>query len=251
VLVKDGDAIRAMRRAGRIVAEMHDVCREAARPGVTTAFLERLCADVLERRGADSNFLGYPGVDFDFPGVICASPNEVVVHGLPGERVLEDGDIVAVDAGAVLDGWHADAAVTIPVGRVSDEIARFLAAGEGALHAGITAAVAGNRIGDISAAVQNAAESRGYSVVAEYVGHGIGLAMHEDPQVPNVGEAGRGPRLRNGMCLAVEPILCTASPVTTVLADNWTVVTSDGGWACHFEHSLAITPDGPQILTLP
>ncbi len=235
-----------MRRAGRVVAEMHSCIRAAIRPGVTTAALDRIGRDVLERRGARSNFLGYHG----FPAVICASPNEVIVHGIPGLRVLDEGDIISIDCGAIVDGWHGDAAFTMGVGEIDVEPARLIETTEESLAAAIAAMWPGGRLSDIGAAVQQVAESAGFSVVREYAGHGIGLAMHEAPDVPNWGKSGRGRRLRPGQTYAVEPMVCAGRPDTAVLADDWTVVTVDGSWAAHAEHTIAITDDGPEILTL-
>lgn len=251
VTLKDAVAVDAMRRAGRVVAEMHETCRAMARPGVTTAALEVACAAVLDRRGATSNFLGYPGVDSGFPAVLCASPNDVVVHGIPDHRPLRDGDILSVDTGAVVDGWHADAAVTIPVGDVDDEGRALVAVAEAALADGIAAAVAGARLGDVGRAVQARAEAAGFEVVREYAGHGIGRAMHEDPPVPNHGRPGTGMRIRSGLCIAIEPIVVAGSPRTVVSGDGWTVVTADGRRAAHCEHSVAVTDDGPVVLTAP
>lgn len=234
-----------MRRAGRVVAEMHERIRAAVRPGVTTATLDKIGREVIERRGARSNFLGYHG----FPAVICASPNEVIVHGIPGPRPLRDGDIVSIDCGAIVDGWHGDAAFTMGVGTISPEAARLIEVTEQALAAGIAAMQPGGRLSDIGAAVQAVAEGAGFSVVREYTGHGIGLAMHEAPDVPNWGKPGKGRRLGPGQTYAVEPMVCAGRPDTRVLEDRWTVVTADGSWAAHAEHTIAITDDGPEILT--
>lgn len=230
---------------------MHDVCRRSARPGVTTGELDAACADVLRRRNAVSNFRGYPGPAGPFPAVVCASPNGVVVHGFPDDRQLVDGDLLSVDTGAVVDGWHADAAITIAVGDVDEVGLALIATTEAALAAGIAAAVVGARLGDIGHAVQSTVESGGFEVVREYVGHGIGTAMHEDPPVPSHGRRGTGMRIRSGLCIAIEPIVVTASPATLVSADGWTVFTADGGRAAHFEHSIAVSDDGPVILTAP
>jgi methionyl aminopeptidase len=247
VLRKTAAQIAHMRRAGAVVAEMHEACTRAAKPGVTTAELDAAAREVLARRGARSNFLGYHG----FPGVACISPNEVVVHGIPGPVVLAEGDIVSIDCGAIVEGWHADAAVTIPVGEVDDESRRLIAATRAALEAAVAATVDGNRLGDIGAAVQSVVERAGFSVVRQYVGHGIGTAMHEEPDVPNHGPAGRGMRLREGMVLAIEPMATAGRPGTRQLRDGWTVVTADGSRAAHFEHTVAVTDRGPRVLTLP
>jgi len=243
---KSPEQIVTMRRAGRVVAEMHEVIRAAIVPGVTTAELDRLGRDVIERRGATSNFLNYHG----FPAVICASPNDMIVHGIPGSYRLADGDLVSIDCGAIVDGWHGDAAFTAGVGEISAEARRLLEVTEASLHAGIAQMVAGNRIGDIGHAVQAVAEEAGFSVVREYVGHAIGTAMHEEPQVPNYGPAGKGPKLRVGNVFAVEPMVNVGSPDTELLADGWSVVTADGSLSAHWEHTIAIGDDGPEILTL-
>ncbi len=247
VLKKSTAQIALMRRAGRIVAEMHEVCTRAAKPGATTADLDAAARDVLERRHARSNFLGYHG----FPAVACISPNEVIVHGIPNGRVLEDGDIVSIDCGAIVEGWHADAAVTVPVGTIDDESQRLIDVTKDSLAAAIGAFAVGNRLGDVGAAVQRTVEAAGFSVVREYVGHGIGTAMHEEPDVPNYGPPGRGLRLREGMVLAIEPMVNVGRPGTRTLADGWTVVTADGTRSAHFEHTVALTDDGPEVLTLP
>lgn len=236
-----------MRAAGRVVAEMHARIREALRPGVTTAELDRIARAVLERRGATSNFLGYHG----FPATICASPNDVVIHGIPGPQRLEEGDIVSIDCGAIVAGWHGDAAFTAGVGTISPDAARLIAAAEASLVAGIAAMVEGGRIGDIGAAIEGVVLDAGHAVVAEYVGHGIGRAMHEEPDVPNVGRPGTGPRLRAGVTLAVEPIVVAGEAETFLTEDGWTVVTADGSLAAHVEHTIVVTESGPEILTRP
>jgi methionyl aminopeptidase len=202
---------------------------------------------VLERHKARSNFLGYHG----FPAVACISPNEVVVHGIPDDRVLHEGDIVSIDCGAIIEGWHADAAITVPVGSTDEESRRLMEVTEASLRAAIEQCVDGRRLGDVGAAVEGVVKPAGFSVVREYVGHGIGTAMHEEPDVPNYGPAGKGMRLRAGMVLAIEPMVTVGRAATRTLADGWTVVTVDGSRAAHFEHSVAITERGPQILTLP
>ena len=237
-----------MRRAGRVVAEMHEEIRNAIRPGVTTAQLDQIGREVLDRRGASSNFLGYHG----YPAVICASPNEVIVHGIPSDAVvLNEGDIVSIDCGAIVDGWHGDAAFTAPVGKVSAEVASLIHTAEASLAAGIAQLLEGRRLGDVGRAVQEVAERGGYSVVREYTGHAIGQAMHEQPSVANWGTAGTGVRIRAGNVFAVEPMLNLGGADTLVLDDDWSVVTADGRWSAHVEHSIAVTPDGPEILTLP
>ncbi|HEY6531520.1 MAG TPA: type I methionyl aminopeptidase [Acidimicrobiales bacterium] len=241
------EELRHMRAAGRVVAEMHSEIRRAIRPGVTTAELDRIGRGVLERRGARSNFLGYHG----FPAVICASPNDVVVHGIPGDTVLEEGDIISIDCGAIVEGWHGDAAFTAPVGEVSEEAARLVEVTRESMMAGIASMVDGGRMGDVGSAVQAIAEAAGFSIVREYVGHGIGQEMHERPEVPNFGAKGKGAKLKRGMTLALEPMVTIGSPDTFVTEDGWTVVTDDGSLAAHWEHTIAITDAGPEILTLP
>jgi len=247
VLRKTPAQIATMRRAGAVVAEMHEACILAAKPGATTADLDAAARDVLDNRRARSNFLNYHG----FPAVACVSPNEVIVHGIPGERVLEEGDIVSIDCGAIVEGWHGDAAITIPVGSVDAASQRLLDTTRAALDAAIVECEVGSRLGDIGAAVERVARAAGFSVVREYVGHGIGTAMHEEPDVPNYGPAGRGLRLKEGMVLAIEPMICAGRATTRTLDDGWTVVTADGSRAAHFEHSVAITEGGPEILTRP
>jgi methionyl aminopeptidase len=248
--VQRSDAdLAKMRRAGRVVAEMHSSIRQAIRPGITTAALDRIGRDVIERRGARSNFLGYGHPPFS--GVICASPNDVIVHGIPGPYVLQDGDIVSIDCGAIVDGWHGDAAFTAPVGTVSPEALALIEATERSLEAGIAAMQPGGRLSDIGAAVQSVAEGAGFSVVKEYTGHGIGTAMHEAPDVPNWGKPGKGRRLAPGQTYAVEPMVCLGRATTRLLGDDWTVVTADGSLAAHAEHTIAITDHGPEILTRP
>jgi methionyl aminopeptidase len=244
---RSDEAVRYMRAAGRVVAEMHSEIRAAIRPGVTTEALDRIGREVLERRGATSNFLGYHG----YPAVICASPNDVIVHGIPGPAVLEDGDIVSIDCGAVVEGWHGDAAFTAPVGTVSSEAARLIDVTHRALLEGIAALRDGNRLGDVGHAVQSTAERAGFTVVREYVGHGIGRAMHEKPEVPNHGVRGRGAKLKSGMTLALEPMVNAGGPDTFLTEDGWTVRTADGSWSAHWEHTVLVTDGEPEILTVP
>lgn len=241
------EEIAIMRRAGKVVAEMHECIRAAIRPGVTTLELDKIGRDVIERRGARSNFLGYHG----FPAVICTSPNDMIVHGIPGSYRLEEGDIISIDCGAIIQGWHGDAAFTAPVGQVSEEAAKLIKVTEESLYAGIDQMVDGNRISDIGHAVQTVAEAAGFSVVREYVGHAIGTAMHEKPEVPNYGDPGKGPKLRVGNVYAVEPMVNVGGPGTRLLDDGWSVLTADGSLSCHWEHTIAITENGPEILTLP
>jgi methionyl aminopeptidase len=236
-----------MRRAGRVVAEMHDRIRAAIRPGVPLAELDAVGREVIARRGARSNFLGYHG----YPAVICASRNDVVVHGIPGPEVLAEGDIVSIDCGAIVDGYHGDAAFTAGVGEIDAEARRLIDVTRAALDAGIAELVPGSRLGDLGAAVQTTVERAGFFVVRDYVGHGIGTAMHEQPDVPNRGRRGRGRKVATGDVYAVEPMVAIGTDETAVLADGWTVVTTDGSWAAHWEHTVAVTDDGPEILTLP
>ena len=236
-----------MRAAGRVVAEMHDVIRSAARPGVTTGELDRLARDVLERRGATSNFLGYHG----FPAVICASVNEEVVHGIPGPRVLDDGDLISIDCGAIVNGWHGDAAFTMPIGSATPLTLRLIETAELALAAGIGAAVDGAHLGDIGAAIDAVVTAAGFGSPRDYCGHGIGRAMHEAPDVENRGRRGKGPLLQQGVTLALEPMLIAGGRDDVFeLDDDWTVVTADGSYAAHAEHTIVIGPNGPEILTL-
>jgi methionyl aminopeptidase len=244
---RTAEEIRTMRRAGRVVAEMHDAIRAALGPGVTLTELDAVGRDVLARRGARSNFLGYHG----YPAVICASVNEVVVHGIPDDRALAEGDIVSIDCGAIVEGYHGDAAFTAGVGEVDERAQRLIDVTRAALDAGIAELVPGGRLGDLGAAVQGTVERAGFSVVREYVGHGIGTAMHEPPDVPNYGRRGKGKRVAAGDVFAVEPMVCAGRNATAVLDDGWTVVTVDGSWAAHWEHTVAVTDDGPEILTLP
>jgi methionyl aminopeptidase len=244
---RTGDELRHMRAAGRVVAEMHEQIRAAIRPGVSTGELDRIGREVIEKRGARSNFLGYHG----FPAVICASPNDVIVHGIPGPVVLREGDIISIDCGAIVDGWHGDAAFTAPVGPVSPAAERLIEVTRLSMMAGIAAMVPGGRMGDVGEAVQTVAEGAGFSVVREYVGHGIGRAMHEKPDVPNYGRRGKGTKLTRGMTLAIEPMVNAGEPDTFLDDDGWTVASADHSLSAHWEHTVAITDDGPEILTLP
>jgi methionyl aminopeptidase len=245
---RNKDELAKMRKAGRVVAEMHAKTREAIRPGITTMELDRVAREVLEKRGARSNFLGYHG----FPAVICTSPNDMIVHGIPSEDVvLHEGDIISIDCGAIIEGYHGDAAYTAPVGDISPEARKLIEVTDASLVAGIAKMVDGNRLTDIGQAVQEVAEAGGYSVVREYVGHAIGTAMHEEPQVPNYGPGGRGPKLRSGMVFAIEPMVNMGRPETFLLEDGWSVVTADGSLSVHVEHTIAITDNGPEIYTLP
>jgi methionyl aminopeptidase len=244
---RNAQELAKMRRAGRVVAEMHEATRNAAKPGVTTAEIDQVARDVLARRGATSNFLGYHG----FPAVICTSPNSMIVHGIPGDYVLEDGDILSIDCGAIVEGYHGDAAFTMGIGTVSPEAQRLMDVTEKSLWAGIEQLRSGIRLHEVGRAVQEVAEAAGYSVVREYVGHAIGTAMHEQPQVPNYWPGTPGPVLKPGMVYAIEPMVNAGTAETRVLDDNWSVVTADGRLSAHFEHTIAVTDDGPEVLTLP
>jgi methionyl aminopeptidase len=244
---RNQDEIAKMRRAGRVVAEMHAMTRAAARPGVTTLDLDRVARDVLERRGARSNFLGYHG----FPAVICTSPNSMIVHGIPGRYRLEEGDILSVDCGAIVEGYHGDAAYTVGIGNIGADAEKLIRVTEDSLWAGIARMEEGNRLHDIGAAVQTVAEGAGFSVVREYVGHAIGTAMHEDPQVPNYWPGTPGPKLKTGMVFAIEPMVNAGGAATRLLDDGWGVVTADGKLSAHFEHTIVVTDNGPEVLTLP
>lgn len=252
ITLKTPQETAKMRAAGRVVAEILSACRAAVRPGVTTGELDRIAADILRRHGATSNFKGY-GVPVlpPFPGVICTSVNEQIVHGIPGKRRLKEGDIVSIDAGAIVEGWHADAAVTVPVGEVAPQAAKLIAVTDEALRRAIGAAVVAKRLGDIGAAVQRFVEGQGFTVVRNYVGHGIGRAMHEEPQVPNYGAPERGLQMREGLCIAIEPMVNVGRSETKTLPDQWTVVTADGSLSAHFEHTLCCTAAGPVVLTAP
>ena len=244
--VKTPAQVAAMRKAGLVVGRTLEVLRAAVRPGVTTAELDAIAEDTIRTAGAVPSFLGYQG----FPASICASVNDEVVHGIPGDRELREGDLVSLDCGAIVDGWHGDAAITVPVGAVRAELHALVADTEAAMWAGIAAARAGGRVGDISEAVESRLRQEGrYGIVEDYTGHGIGTAMHQPPDVPNVGSRGRGARLVPGIALAVEPMVTLGSDETEVLADDWTVVTADGSWAAHAEHTFALTDRGAWVLT--
>ncbi|HVL25490.1 MAG TPA: type I methionyl aminopeptidase [Thermomicrobiales bacterium] len=245
ITIKNEREIEKMRAAGRVVAICHQRVEEAIAPGVTTADLDAIVRDTVKEYGATASFLGYHG----FSGNICASVNEVIVHGIPGDRRLNEGDIISVDIGAIVDGWHGDSAWTYPVGAISEEARRLLDDTEASLYEGLHAARAGNHLGEIGHAVETFAVARGYGVVRGYGGHGIGRRMHEDPHVPNYGDPQRGPVLRKGMTLAIEPMLTLGTDRTRELSDGWTVVTTDGSWAAHFEHTVAITEGEPIVLT--
>lgn len=250
VIVKRPDELQAMREAGRIVAQVLELLREQVRPGVTTGELNRSAEDWIRKQGATPSFLGYPpDSPYPFPATICASVNAELVHGIPGTRVLEAGDIITVDVGAFYKGFHGDAARTFPVGQISEAAYALLDVTEGALAAGIAEAVVDQRLGDISAAIQEYVESRGYYVTREYTGHGIGRQLHEEPQVLNYGKRGHGLRLRQGMTLAIEPMVLSGTALTRVAGDRWTVVSANGKLTAHFENTIAITDGEPEILT--
>jgi len=243
---RSADELRQMRAAGRVVAEMHQAIRAAAEPGVTTLHLDRLARDVLKARDAGSNFLGYHG----FPAVICASVNDELVHGIPNERPLQAGDILSIDCGAIVNGWHGDAAFTMGVGEIDADAQRLIDAADRALAAAIAAMQPGGHLGDVGAAIEKVVDAAGYGNPREYCGHGIGRAMHEDPDVENRGRRGKGPRLEPGVVLAIEPMLIAGgSDDVLVLDDDWTVVTADGSLAAHTEHTVVVTDHGPEILT--
>ena len=243
---RSADELNKMRKAGKVVAEMHEATRAALRPGVTTQQLNDVAAAVLAKRGARSNFLNYHG----FPAVICTSPNDMIVHGIPGPYVLKEGDIISIDCGAIIEGYHGDAAYTAGVGTISLEAQRLLDVTERSLWAGIDQMHKGNRLNEIGRAVEKVALAAGYGVVREYVGHAIGTAMHESPQVPNYWPGSPGPTLKEGMVFAVEPMINVGGEGTLLLEDGWSVVTSDGSLSAHFEHTIAVTDDGPEVFTL-
>jgi len=246
IIIKTPAEVAKMRKAGRVVAQAFEILAEMIRPGVRTLDLDRAVEEFFKKVGAVPSFKGYHG----FPASICASVNEVVVHGIPGELMLVEGDIIGIDIGAIVEGYHGDAARTFAVGQISEEAQRLLTVTREALNRGIQQAVVGNRMSDISHAIQSHAEAAGFSVVRDFVGHGIGRNMHEAPQVPNYGEPGRGVRLKSGMTLAIEPMVNTGGYNVEILADDWTVVTVDGTLSAHFEHTVAITEHGPEVLTV-
>ena len=246
IALKSAREIETMRRSGKVTAAALTEVMAAVRPGVTTRDLDAIAETGIRSRGGIPAFLGYNG----FTGSICASVNDEVVHGIPGDRVLVDGDLLSIDIGTTLDGYVSDMAVTVAVGTISAQAQALLDVTQECLIVGIGAMRSGGRIGDIGAAVQAHAEGRGYGVVRELVGHGIGRAMHEEPQVPNYGKVGTGPELRTGLVLAIEPMITQGHHSTRTLKDGWTVVTADGKLAAHFEHTIAMTDDGPKILTL-
>ncbi len=246
IIIKSEREITAMRQAGRVVAKILEVLKSQVKPGIKTMELDTIAASEMQRLGAKPSFKGYRG----YPANLCVSINDEIVHGIPGDRVLVEGDIVSLDLGAIIGGFQGDAATTVGVGEISPEAKELLAATEGALNAGINAANAKARLGDISAAIQQYAESRGYAVVREYTGHGIGREMHEDPQIPNFGLAGTGPVLKKGMTMALEPMLNIGDWRTRVGDNQWTVSTADGSFSAHFEHTIAITDGEAEVLTI-
>jgi len=246
IIIKNNKEIDLMRLSGKIVAETLLLVEEKVRPGITTAELDRIAEEFITKHGAKPSFKGLYG----FPASLCISVNEQVVHGIPGGYVLKDGDIISVDCGAFLNGFHGDAARTFAVGNVTEEATKLIKVTEESFFKGIEYAKIGNRLTDISHEIQNYIEASGFSVVRDFVGHGIGRVVHEDPEVPNFGKPGRGPKLASGMALAIEPMVNVGSYKVKTLNDDWTVVTSDGSLSAHYENTIVILPDGPEILTL-
>jgi methionyl aminopeptidase len=245
IIRKAASEIERMARAGEVVAETLALVGEHARPGVTTQELDDLADEFIRSRGGTPTFKGYRG----YPASICVSPNSMVVHGIPGPYTLREGDILSVDVGVTLDGFVADSAYTFPVGEISEDAERLLEGGQAALNAGIAQCRLGNRLSDISHAIQVATEQQGFSVVRSLVGHGVGRSMHEEPQIPNYGDPGRGPQLAEGMTFAIEPMITAGGPDVVLHDDDWSISTADGSLAAHFEHTVAITTEGPRILT--
>lgn len=253
VEIKTPEQIERMRVAGLLVGQTLELLREAVRPGVTTAELDAIAEDNIRSGGGVPSFKGYGHPPF--PATICASVDDAVVHGIPGDRVLAEGDVISIDCGAIVDGWHGDAAITVPVGEVADDVRELMRVTEESLWRGFAAARLGGRVSDISHAIESYVRSQphpaggSYGIVEDYTGHGIGTAMHQPPNVPNYGRPGRGPKLVRGLALAVEPMITLGSKETYVDDDEWTILTEDGGWAAHFEHTFTLTPDGPWVLT--
>lgn len=245
IVIKSPEDIEKMRAASTLVAKVHERLKREIKPGVKTAELDRIAREMIEAAGATPSFLGYHG----YPAAICTSIDDELVHGIPGDHALEEGQIISIDVGAYLDGFHGDAAATYPVGKVSDEKAELIAAAEGCFWAGFEHVRAGNRIGDVSAAIQAYAESREYGVIREYGGHGVGRRMHEDPSILNFGLPGTGARLQSGMILAIEPMISLGSFETRQLEDGWTVVMADGSASAHYEHTVLVTDGDPEVLT--
>jgi len=246
IIIKSAEELAIMRQAGKIVGSVLEILSHQVKPGMTTMELDIIAAREVAKLGAKPSFKGYHG----FPATLCVSVNDEIVHGIPGKRVLHDGDIVSLDFGAIFDGFQGDAAVTVGIGKIAPEAKRLMETTKGSLEAGIAAARSGATLGDISAAIQDYAEARGYSVVREYTGHGIGREMHEDPQIPNFGLPGTGPTLKKGMTLALEPMLNTGDWRTRLGNDHWTVLTADGSLSAHFEHTIVITDTEPEIFTM-
>jgi methionyl aminopeptidase len=245
IILRLPDEIEKARASNRIVAEVLSRLREKIRPGVKTKDLDKFAEEIAEKRGAKPAFKGYRG----YPHSLCISVNEEVVHGMPSKRILQEGDIVSLDFGIYYQGFYGDSAITLPVGKVTEKALRLMQITERSLYAGIEQAMVGNRLGDVSAAVQSVVEDAGYSVVRDFVGHGIGRNLHEEPQIPNFGKKGRGIELKKGMLLAIEPMVNEGEYNVKILPDGWTVVTKDGSLSAHFEHSIAITDNGPDILS--
>ena len=251
--IKTPEQIAKMRVAGRLVGETLELLREAVRAGVTTGDLDRLAEDHIRGAGGIPSFKGYSHPPF--PATICASVNDQVVHGIPGDRTLVDGDVISIDCGAIVDGWHGDAAITVPVGEVRPDVVELMRVTEASMWAGIAAARLGGRVTDISHAVESSVRAEphptggSWGILEDFTGHGIGTAMHQPPNVPNYGRPGRGPKLERGLALAVEPMVTLGSKGTLVDDDEWTIVTDDGSWAAHFEHTFTLTPDGAWVLT--
>lgn len=246
IIIKSKREIEKLREAGRVVAEAHAFLKELIKPGITTGELDRRAEEFIKKKGSIPAFKGYGG----FPGSICASINEEVVHGIPGKKELKDGDIISLDIGSIVDGYYGDSAKTHPVGEITEENKKLIAATRQSFYEGIKFAKVGFRLSDISHAIQTYAEGEGFSIVRDFVGHGIGQEMHEEPQIPNYGQPGKGPRLREGMVLAIEPMVNIGTHRVKVLEDDWTVITSDGKNSAHYEHTIAITDDEPRILSL-
>ena len=241
IVFKTPDEVALMAQASRVVAEVLELLKAQMAPGITTDDLDRMAEEAIRERGAIPAFKGYR----NYPKTLCASVNEQVVHGIPSKRRLKDGDIIGLDLGAIVSGFYGDSAVTVPVGAVSNDARRLIQVTEDSLYQGIAQAVVGNRLSDVSHAVQRHVEAAGFTVVTEFVGHGIGRQLHEEPQVPNYGRPGQGPRLQVGMVLAIEPMVNMGGSAIRILEDRWTAVTQDGCWSAHFEHTIAIQPSGP------
>ena len=245
ILVKSSTEIEYMREAGRIVAKVHSVLKDMIQPGITTKELDEIAERIILEHGAQPAFKGYGG----FPATICASVNEEVVHGIPGDRMLREGDIISIDVGALKNGYYGDSAKTYPVGQISAKAEKLIRVTRESFYEGLKFCKVGYRLSDVSHAIQTHVEAEGFSVVRDYVGHGIGASLHEDPQIPNYGPSGKGPRLTAGMVLAIEPMINAGRFTVRVLGDNWTVVTADGSLSAHYEHTVAITDEDPVILT--